>query len=399
MVKVSDMRTAVRFRCTFFALALLLATAGVTGAADEEASSSFSHLSRVLRTSKSALVVVRGFVPAGEDGSQPVSENTGFFIDESGHVVTSQRVLVQKGYMEVLLPSGLRAEGEIVGVDQHMGLALLATGLNDTSALEPAESNLEAKDWFVTGFARPDGKGGAAVFYSGGLLAEVGRCVRICGMNCENLLALGVPVPRGAAAAPVLNERGRLAGVIAAAECGEESDCKAYALPVDEVMKSVRIMRNGGRRLGWLGLALKCPEGTTGGVVMGVMRGSPAEEAGIRPGDVVMALDGHEVTCASSLEESILKAEPGQEIEARVRREGKERRMTVEVGTRPLLIPSMTSTSPGDASRKAAFAVSRSLRDEYLRREMMRLRNTVQELRRRLEELKRRGDSAPQHQE
>jgi S1-C subfamily serine protease len=119
-----------------------------------------------------------------------------------------------------------------------------------------------------------------------------------------------------------------------------------FAIPVSlarNVME--QIIKSGGVTRGWIGVEVQeiTPElaesfrlpTTEGALIAGVMRGSPADKAGIRPGDVLLAIDGRKVKDAENMLELIAGLEPGQPGRVTLRRDGKEVDVQAMIGKRP----------------------------------------------------------------
>lgn len=285
------------------------------------------------------MVVVRTMRTGPNGAKEPVARNTGFFVSKDGEVVTSLYVWVQGGSLQVVAHGGRRSEARMKGVDQHTGLALLETELEETPHLQTAPSEPEPGDWVVAAVARSERNGGINVLYNPGKLSGTNESRRLCGVKWDNLFTLDVPVVRGGAAAPVLDHRGRLAGVILAAERDEKEGRQALAIGPKSFDSCLDIMRKGGRRTGWLGVVLTCKKENPGARIEAVLPGSPADSAGLRRGDVLVSVNEREVTCAAVLENTVVRAKPGTTVDVSVRRDGEQKELKVKIGPRPLQIP------------------------------------------------------------
>jgi len=91
--------------------------------------------------------------------------------------------------------------------------------------------------------------------------------------------------------------------------------------------------------LPWLGVFFQMVE--EGAEVTGVVEDSPAEDAGLKDGDIIAAVEGKSVTEVHPLDDRILDYEPGDRVELTVLREGDERNITARLGVRPLMQPPM----------------------------------------------------------
>ena len=120
-----------------------------------------------------------------------------------------------------------------------------------------------------------------------------------------------------------------------------------FAIPINlakQIMES--ILANGSVTRGWVGVepqnlskelseSLGLPGNTTGVLISGVLEGGPAARGGVKPGDVLLAVNGNSIQDVRGLLNSIAQISPGNQAKLTVLRKGKEMELTVQTGTRP----------------------------------------------------------------
>ncbi len=272
---------------------------------------------------------------------QTLCSNTGFRFGSEGRVLTSLSAFAGCDELAVRTGDGRRVRAEIVAVEQSVDLALLETDLEGVAPLEPAVEAPEPGDAVVLPVARADGE--PSLKLRAGLVSSRGASLRLRGVALDGLLTASLPAAPGTASAPVLDARGRLVGVVLAADAPgpprlEGTEC--YILPWAELRPYIGPLSEGrSRRLGWLGVSALQEPGDLEGVRVGdVLENSPAGEAGIRPGDVLLQIGDQAVEDAESLSGCVAQMGPREDVPVKLLRAGRIRTVQVDVEARPLLI-------------------------------------------------------------
>jgi putative serine protease PepD len=150
----------------------------------------------------------------------------------------------------------------------------------------------------------------------------------------------------GNSGGPLLDGRGRVVGVvdqIATNGSAEQSSGVGFAVPIDLIAAEIRSLARGRTvRHSYLGVSTATTNTVAGALVQQVAPGGPADDAGLRAGDVVTAIDGAAVTGPSDLVSAIADHAPGATVALTVRRGSSTRRLTVTFGTQPTLETSTT---------------------------------------------------------
>jgi serine protease Do len=159
----------------------------------------------------------------------------------------------------------------------------------------------------------------------------------------------------------------------------------SFAIPIDEAMRVADQLRSSGRVIrGRIGVSIgqlskEAAESLglgklTGALVQGVESGSPADKAGVEPGDIILKVDGKVVEKSGDLPRLIGAAKPGSRAALQVLRRGATRDITVTVGElepeRPRRAAAGTEPRDGGASSKLPFGLTVSDTTEALRKEL-----------------------------
>ena len=164
----------------------------------------------------------------------------------------------------------------------------------------------------------------------------------------ENFIQTDAAINPGNSGGALIDAQGRLVGINTAiySQSGGSMGI-GFAIPVS-LANSVleQIIASGQVTRGWIGIEVQdiTPElaesfglkGTEGALIAGVMRGSPAEPDGIRPGDVLTSVVGSPVKDPQAMLERIARLAPGESARVNIRRAGQDYALAVKVGKRPL---------------------------------------------------------------
>lgn len=287
-----------------------------------------------------------GFLfPPGRRRFEAQGQGSGVVIDaENGYVLTNYHVVQNARRVEVHLSDGRTVDNEkidIVGFDMLTDLAVLRLHMSDLIAATWGDSHeLEVGDW-VLAVGNPYGLDRTVTC---GIVSATQRRGFGHGIY-QNFLQTDAAVNPGNSGGPLLNIRGELVGITTAI-VGEAYQGISFAIP-SEVAKDVyeRLKEKGRVARGWLGVApedvqadvaAKLQLGTQrGALVTHVVRGSPAEIAGVQRGDVIIEWNGQKVKNKTDLPLLVAATEIGSTAKMKILRDGKPLELSVRIAERP----------------------------------------------------------------
>ncbi|MFN3688889.1 Do family serine endopeptidase [Salinarimonas sp.] len=271
---------------------------------------------------------------------QRASQGSGFFISGDGYVVTNNHVIAGGERIEVVLEDGRVLEAEVIGTDRQTDLALLKVAEEDTQFpyVEFAPGMPRVGDWVVA-IGNPFGLGGTV---TAGIVSARGR--DIGAGPYDDFLQIDAPVNRGNSGGPAFDQLGRVIGVNTAISSPTGGNVGiAFAIPADTATRIVaQLMQDGTVERGFLGVQIQPVtediaagaglDGARGAIVARVEPDSPAAQAGLEVGDIVLSVEDQPIRDARGLSRAIAFRDPGSDVALTVFRDGSEREVTVTLG-------------------------------------------------------------------
>lgn len=271
---------------------------------------------------------------------------SGVIVSPEGYVLTNNHVIEAADEIEVALNDGRKLPARIVGRDPESDLAVLqikADGKLKAITFGRTEQ-LHVGD-VVLAIGNPFGVGQTVTM---GIVSALGRSH--LGINTfEDFIQTDAAINPGNSGGALIDTAGTLVGINAAIYSRSGGSLGiGFAIPVS-LARSVmeQIIQNGSVTRGWIGVEVQAitaelaesfgmvsSEGT---LISGVMRGSPAERAGVKPGDVLLAVEGRKVNDPQAMLEAIAALAPGRKAGFELRRGKEKLDLKVEIGRRPAL--------------------------------------------------------------
>ncbi len=272
--------------------------------------------------------------------SKQRSLGSGFVIDQSGYIVTNRHVVSGADDIDVQFSNGKEYKAKLVGDDAKTDVALLKiTPTNGLPVVPLGDSDrLEIGDWVIA-VGNPFGLEHTV---TAGIVSARDRVIGAG--PYDDFIQTDASINPGNSGGPLFDQHGRVVGVATAifSQSGGNIGI-GFATPINITRAVVDQIRSNGRVVrGWLGVSIQ-PLGPelrqalglgeqAGALVADVFKGSPAETAGLRRGDVVIEMAGKRVSDPSVLSRQIAMLRPGSNLELRVLREGRERTIEIRVG-------------------------------------------------------------------
>ena len=274
---------------------------------------------------------------SAEENRRPLVSGmgTGVILDERGFILTNQHVVDKVADIRVYLADGSSYEARILQEDRSMDLALLKV---EAGRSLPAISIGTSSDLMVGETVITIGNAfGYENTTSTGIISALGRNVTLADDQVyRNLIQTDAGINPGNSGGPLINMDGQLIGINVATRAGAQGI--GFALPIDDVKPVATDMLSTRRLVGsWHGLVAveKVFDGVREVVVSTIEAGSPAEEAGLKPGDRLVQANNLAITNSIDFERALLDAAKGTPAGLTVDRGGE--RQDLSLTLRPVL--------------------------------------------------------------
>jgi serine protease Do len=264
---------------------------------------------------------------------------SGFVVDPSGLLVTNNHVVGQASRVTVMLQSGQELPARVVGGDELTDIALIRVEARQPlpAVTWGSSAALRIGQWVLVA-GNPFGLGGSV---TSGIVSARGR--DIGAGPFDDFIQTDAAINPGNSGGPLFNMAGEVIGINTAIYSPSGASAGiGFATPSDLARPVVETLRREGRvDRGWLGvevqdlLAEDPRAGRRAVLIAGVVRGGPAARGGLRPGDIVLALNGERTETSRALVRGVAAIAPGQNVRLMVRRDGREQEISVAVGRRP----------------------------------------------------------------
>lgn len=290
---------------------------------------------------------------------------SGFIVDPDGYIVTNNHVVRDAGRIEVKTQDGGVFDAKLVGRDAPTDLAVLKV---DAGKKLPYVAFSTAKapkvgDWVIT-IGNPFGLGHTV---TAGIVSAHHRSI---GQGpYDDFIQIDAAINRGNSGGPAFDTKGRVIGVNTAIFSPTGGSVGiGFAIPAATARKVVAELRaNGKVARGWLGVGIQAVNADLadslgldtphGAIVTKVMADGPAAAAGLKRGDVILAVDGEAVKALRDLPRVIALIKAGREARLTVLRNGKRRTLTATIASRSK--PADITSAPMDKPRLLGMRLSR----------------------------------------
>jgi serine protease DegS len=271
------------------------------------------------------------------------SLGSGVIVSPQGYVLTNNHVIAGADEIQVLLQDGRSTRAEVAGVDKDTDLAVLRIALKNLPSIAISAAEKMRVGDVALAIGNPFGVGQTVTL---GIISATGRTH--LGINrYEDFIQTDAAINPGNSGGALINAWGELIGINTAiySQSGGSQGI-GFAIPSSlaaNVMK--QIIESGHVERGWLGIEAQdlTPElaesfgldNIRGMLIAGVLRGGPADQAGVEPGDVVERVDGQVVENARAAMSQIARSAPGTRLKLEGVRDGRPLAVEVITGRRP----------------------------------------------------------------
>ena len=261
--------------------------------------------------------------------------------DNYGYILTNDHVIAGATEVKVLFSNEKRVTVKVLGSDSYSDVALLRVDKGDVVAVAELGSTEEIKvgdTAFAVG-APLDSKAYAWTVTRGIIsgknrAVEVGATARRASSVME-VLQTDAAINSGNSGGPLCNSNGQVIGITNMKLASSQIEGMGFAIPIEKAVENATKLKEGGEvAYPYLGVYLMDSTNSEGGVMVDTIeKGSPADKAGLKKGDIIIKIDGKEATSASRLKYILYKHDIGEKVIFDVVRDGKEIKITVTLGS------------------------------------------------------------------
>ncbi len=273
------------------------------------------------------------------------SLGSGVIISQEGYVLTNNHVIEGADEIQVSLQDGRNSEATVVGTDPESDLAVLKINLKNIPTIVLGQSKVVEIGDVVLAIGNPFGVGQTVTM---GIVSATGRD-RVGISTFENFIQTDAAINPGNSGGALVNAFGHLVGINTAIYTRSGgSQGIGFAIPVDNVKVIMeQIIQHGHVVRGWIGIEIQniTPDlaesfglnSTHGVIIAGVLNDGPAAKAGLRPGDILLKINGTEVIDGKHAIKLIARVEPGNQVEVEFLRAGKHMTKKITTSQRPVI--------------------------------------------------------------
>lgn len=280
-----------------------------------------------------------------EEDEQPENSlGSGVIVGADGLILTNNHVISSADQIEVALSDGSKSSATVVGTDPETDLAVLKIDRKQLPAITFSNSDQMKVGDVVLAIGNPFGVGQTV---TQGIISALGR--NHLGINTfENFIQTDASINPGNSGGALIDVNGNLIGINSAIYSRNGGSMGiGFAIPVSiakQVMEQITF--NGSVTRGWIGIEAQdiTPElaesfnlkNVNGSLIAGVLLDSPADRAGLRPGDILIAIDNKPVSDSQAMLNIIAMLKPRDKATLAILRAGKKMEISLIVGKRPL---------------------------------------------------------------
>jgi len=271
------------------------------------------------------------------------SLGSGVIVSSKGYILTNHHLIEAADEIEVALADGKKLRARTVGSDPDTDLAVLQVEGGSLPAITFGEADALRVGDVVLAIGNPFRVGQTVTM---GIVSALGRS-QLNIATFENFIQTDAAINPGNSGGALIDTAGNLVGINTAIYSRSGGSMGiGFAIPASSARNVMeQIIQTGSVVRGWIGVEAQeiTPEiaesfrlsSTNGVLIAGVLRGGPAERAGLKPGDILVAIEGSPVKDPNSMLNLVAALVPGKPVAIQLRRESKNLEIQVTVGKRP----------------------------------------------------------------
>ncbi|WP_025601897.1 Do family serine endopeptidase [Burkholderia sp. WSM2230] len=275
---------------------------------------------------------------------QPAANlGSGVIVSSEGYILTNQHVVDGADQIEIALADGRTTNAKVIGIDPETDLAVLKVNMTNLPTITLGRMEQTHVGDVVLAIGNPFGVGQTVTM---GIVSALGR--NHLGINTfENFIQTDAAINPGNSGGALVDVNGNLLGINTAIYSRSGGSLGiGFAIPVSTARSVLEsIITTGSVTRGWIGVE---PQDVTpeiaesfgldqksGAIVAGVLKNGPADRAGIKPGDILMNVNGQEITDTTRLLNVIAQIKPGTAAKVHLVRKNRQLDVDVIIGKRP----------------------------------------------------------------
>jgi Do/DeqQ family serine protease len=278
-----------------------------------------------------------------DEPQRAASLGSGVIVSSKGYILTNHHLIEAADEIEVALADGKKLRARIVGSDPDTDLAVLQVEGGSLPAITFGEADALRVGDVVLAIGNPFRVGQTVTM---GIVSALGRS-QLNIATFENFIQTDAAINPGNSGGALIDTAGNLVGINTAIYSRSGGSMGiGFAIPASSARNVMeQIIQTGSVVRGWIGVEAQevTPEiaesfrlsSTNGVLIAGVLRGGPAERAGLKPGDILVAIEGSPVKDPNSMLNLVAALVPGKPVAIQLRRESKNLEIQVTVGKRP----------------------------------------------------------------
>lgn len=284
-----------------------------------------------------------GDIPESQERVQQ-GVGSGFILSEDGRIVTNAHVINDADTVQVTLKDGRTFEGEVLGTDPVTDVAVIDIEANDLPTVSLSDSDqIQPGQWAIA-IGNPLGLDNTVTV---GIVSGIGRTSGEVGVSDKrvNFIQTDAAINPGNSGGPLLNAQGEVIGMNTAII--QNAQGIGFAIPINKVEDiAEQLIADGNVEHPFLGIRMVTltpqvkasinqetrldVQAEEGILIVEVLRGSPADEAGIRPGDILLSVGGESVEDAQDVQQQVEESRIGEDLSVEVRRDNEVETLTVQ---------------------------------------------------------------------
>ena len=283
-------------------------------------------------------------MPGFNQQQKTTSLGSGVLVSEQGYILTNLHVIDGADEIVAALNDGRQSPAKVVGIDPDTDLAVLKITLKELPVIAFAANETPQVGDVVLAIGNPFGVGQTITM---GIVSALGRGG--LGLNTfENFIQTDAAINPGNSGGALIDAQGRLIGINTAIYSKSGGSLGiGFAVPARTAKQVLeQIVSQGYVKRGWLGIEPQDMtadlarafglEQASGVIIAGMLRDGPATKGGMKVGDIVQTIDGRAVENTQQLLSRIAASTPGQSVELGVFRNGKQIKLSLISGLRPV---------------------------------------------------------------